>query len=281
MGDGFSVLILTCNEELTLPGCLESLRDCEDVVVLDSFSKDQTKQVAESFGVRLFQRKFDNYAGQRNYGLNNLEFIYPWIFFVDADERATPELLAEIRMVLSKTSDDTGLFRMRRKDYLQGRWLKHSSGYPTWFGRLVRKGAVLIEREINEEYVTEKRIGLLRHHLDHFPFARGMSHWLNKHNTYSTMEADLLYSRQQAPWRMSHLFSRDPAMRRKAMKALVYRMPMRPIVVFLALYLLRGGFLDGRQGLMFCLLRSFYELMINCKVAEMKWNKRDQGTLLG
>lgn len=271
MNNDFSILVLTYNEERNLAECLRSLALCRDIVVLDSFSSDGTQRIAKEHNVRFYQRKFDNFASQRSYGLNEIHFDNRWVLFVDADERATPELLHEISQQLSESDDETCLFRLRRKDFFMGRWIKRSSGYPTWFGRLVRRGCVRVEREVNEEYVTDGKVGFLFHHLEHYPFAKGLSHWLDKHNRYSSMEAGLLYGQGINRVGLASYFHRDPAERRRAIKNLVYRMPFRPILMFVALYVLRGGMLDGRAGLTFCLLRSYYEFMIDSKVRELQF----------
>src|SRR4051794_413016 len=137
-----SVLILTKNEEQNLPKCLASVRWSDDVVVFDSLSTDQTCEIAAGKGARVFQRAFDNYAAQRNAALTEVQYKYPWILMLDADECATAELAHEIKQLLMKGDETVTLYRMRRKDMFFGRWLKRSSGYPTWFGRLMRSGRV-------------------------------------------------------------------------------------------------------------------------------------------
>lgn len=268
--NGVSVLILTLNEEDNLPRCLASLGWCDDVVVLDSLSTDQTREIAESHGARVVTRAFDNYANQRNFGLKEIPYSHPWLLMVDADEEISIELINEIHEVLRKEKDDVCLYRIRRKDHFMGRWIRRSSGYPTWFGRLMRVGRVWVERDINEEYHTDGQTGYLQGHFYHYPFNKGFHAWLEKHNRYSTMEGRLLAEKRRERIRWADFFGSDPALRRKALKALVYRMPCRPVAVFLALYLLRGGILDGRAGFTFCVLRSFYEYMIDLKAAEAK-----------
>lgn len=264
-----SVLILTFNEEINIAACLDSVAWSDDIVVLDSYSSDTTESITHRYGVRFEQRAFDNYAAQRNFGLNSIPFKHPWVLMVDADERVTPELAAEIREAVARTEDDIVLYRFRRKDYLLGRWIRRSGGYPTWFGRLMKIGRVRIEREINEEYIADGKVGLLQEHLIHYPFNKGFAAWFEKHNRYSSMEARLKVSepsRKRFFW--DDFLSRDPAQRRVAIKCIVYSLPGRPVIMFVALYLLRGGFLDGRAGLVFCLLRSIYEFMIDCKLME-------------
>ncbi len=270
-----SVLILTLNEEENLPVCLPSLAWCDDVVVLDSFSTDNTAKLAKEAGARFFQRQFDNYAAQRNYGLNNISYKHGWLLMVDGDEAVPPELVVEMKEMVEDSRKNNTLYRMRRKDFFLGKWIKRSSGYPTWFGRLMKIGYVRVERSINEEYVTDGEIGYLQEHLHHFPFNKGFSAWLEKHNRYSTMEAELLVTNSGNRPVLKELYSKDPALRRRAVKSVVYRLPGRPLVMFIALYIFRGGILDGRAGFAFCTLRAFYEHLINLKVEEFRRREQD------
>jgi glycosyltransferase involved in cell wall biosynthesis len=268
-GVTLSVLILTLNEEVDLDACLACVVWCDDVVVLDSFSTDRTVEIAHARGARVIRRKFDTYAGQRNFGLKDVEYRHPWVLMLDADERVPPDLRAELEgFVVANAATDVTLASMRRRDFLFGRWIRRSSGYPTWFGRLARIGRVWIERAVNEEYCTNGRTVLLEHHLDHYPFSKGFSHWLAKHDRYSTLEAELLLETDRS-WTFAELRATDPSVRRRALKALVYSLPARPLIVFVALYVVKGGFLEGRAGLTFCLLRAWYEFLIDCKRREL------------
>jgi glycosyltransferase involved in cell wall biosynthesis len=271
-----SVLILTLNEEANLGTCLDSVSWCDDVVVLDSFSSDQTVQVAQSRGVRVLQRQFDDYASQRNFGLKEVAYKYPWVLMLDADERVPEDLCREIHKALASVPDATTLCFVRRKDYLFGRWIKRSSGYPTWFGRLARLGRVWVERPVNEEYHTDGQVAHLDAHIDHFPFNKGFSAWVIKHDRYSSMEAAVFVQQPPRLPRLKELLNFDSASRRRATKQLLYSFPARPVLVFAGLYLLRGGILDGRAGLTFSLLRAWYEYMIDCKIRE---NRRRSANL--
>jgi glycosyltransferase involved in cell wall biosynthesis len=273
-----SSLILTLNEERNLSNCLSSLSWCKDIVVLDSYSSDSTEQIARDAGVRFFQRSFDDYANQRNFGLNQINYKYPWVLMVDADEVVPKSLADEINRVVNLSDKKIDLYYMRRKDFFIGKWLRRSSGYPTWFGRLVRIGEVVVQRPINEEYYTKGRKGFLKEHLLHYPFNNGFRRWIDKHNLYSTMEAKLLVNEKEKKIRSMDFFSKDPAIRRKTLKSLVYRLPGRPVFIFFALFLIRGGFLDGRAGFIFSLLKAYYEFIIDCKVKELKM--RNKGLLL-
>ena len=271
-----SVLILTLNEALNLPGCLESVAWSDDIVVFDSFSTDGTEEIARAAGARVIQRKFGNYAAQRNAALTEVDYRHSWVLMVDADERWPEALGREIARALE--ADSTGavsLYHFRRKDLFLGRWLRRSSGYPTWAGRLVRCGHVRVEREINEEYHTDGQKAYLQGHFLHYPFNKGFACWLERHNRYSTMEAAALVEEVRGRANWAGLFSRNPVTRRKAQKQLAYRLPGRPLLVFLYLYLFRMGFLDGRPGLIYCTLRMIYEYMIDLKVKELR--RREKG----
>jgi glycosyltransferase involved in cell wall biosynthesis len=270
-----SILILTFNEEVNLGACLESVGWSDDVLVLDSFSTDLTVQIARKHGVRVVQRRFDDYAAQRNFGLAQ-EYRNPWVLMLDADERVAPELRAEMLEATSSASPDIALFRMRRRDHLFGRWIKGASGYPTWFGRLTRVGRVRVERPINEEYHADGALQNLGSHLDHYPFNKGLSAWLAKHDRYSSLEAQLRLGGAAAELNWPDLLRHDATVRRRALKALAYRLPFRPVAIFMALYVLRGGILEGRAGLTFCVLRAWYEFVIDCKLIELQRRQRGQ-----
>jgi len=266
----YSVLILTYNEEINIARCLESLSNCRDIVILDSHSTDNTLVIASQFdNVRIVQRPFDNYSRQRTYGLNEITYENDWLLMLDADETITTDLNDEIFRYISLVNSDVTLFRMRRKDHFMGKWIKRSSGYPTWFGRLMKIGHVRIEREINEEYHTDGEVAYLDHHIFHYPFNKGIAAWFDKHNRYSSMEANEFHNNDVYSFSMSALFNRDPVVRRAELKGLIYHLPFRPVVVFLSLYIVRRGFLDGSAGLRFCTLRAIYEYMIDCKKEEL------------
>lgn len=272
---GVSILILTLNEEINLPACIDSCGWSDDIVVFDSMSKDRTLQVAQEKGARIFQRQFDNYAAQRNAALATVDYKHPWVLMVDADERVTPELAREIAKALDGATADVAMFRMRRKDYFLGKWLRRSSGYPTWFGRLVRVGRIRVEREVNEEYIADGTVQYLDAHLHHYPFNNGIAYWFERHNRYSTMEAAAKASVRNQPIAMAALMGGDPIDRRRVLKQVLYRMPLRPMIIFLYLYIVRLGILDGRAGFHFSRMRAAYEMLIDLKVIEARRRQHD------
>jgi glycosyltransferase involved in cell wall biosynthesis len=272
---GVSILILTLNEEANLAECIDSCGWADDIVVFDSMSEDRTLEIANAKGVRVFQRHFDNYAAQRNAALTTVPYEHPWILMVDADERVPVELAAEIEATIANAGAGVALFRMRRKDFFLGKWLRRSSGYPSWFGRLVRLGRVRVEREVNEEYIADGEVGHLKSHLHHYPFNKGIAYWFERHNKYSSMEAIAKMRVRGDPILTQELFARDPIVRRRMLKQLLYRMPLRPLIVFFYLYVVRLGFLDGRAGFYFSRMRAAYEMMIDLKVDEARRRQRN------
>jgi len=195
---GVSVLILTLNEEINIGECLDSCRWSDDLVVFDSCSTDRTREIALSKGARVFQRPFDNYAAQRNAALSTVTYAHPWVLMVDADERVPADLAAEIADSVRSVNDRVVMFRMRRKDFFLGKWLKRSSGYPTWFGRLVVPGRVHVQREYNEEYIADGDVAHLKTHLHHLPFNKGIDYWYQRHNRYSHIEAVFIKNAQRS-----------------------------------------------------------------------------------
>jgi glycosyltransferase involved in cell wall biosynthesis len=265
-----SALILTYNEETILSKCLSALNFVDEIVVFDSFSTDATLKIAGTFGAKVIQRKFDNYASQRNEALKTVSPDADWILMVDADEIVTDELKDEIETITTLQNNPVTLYRVRRKDIFQGKWIKQSSGYPTWFPRFFKNGCVTVQREINEEYETTGSEGQFQQHLLHYPFNKGITWWFDKHNKYSQMEAIKLKEELREDVHLKDLFSSNPVLRRKTQKRMIYRLPFRPWIVFLGLYLIRGGFRNGREGLAFCRLRKTYEWMIELKMKELQ-----------
>ena len=270
-----SVLILTRDEEQDLPGCLDSVAWSDDVHVFDSFSTDGTVEIARARGATVTQREFDGYATQRNAALTSLPFRYEWLLIVDADERPTPELVEEMRQVVGHPVAGVNAYRLPIDYYLDDAPLKHAQMTPVYL-RLVRHGMVRYEREINELLQVEGEIGDLKHPMRHYPFSKGMARWLQKHDVYSTMEAQIVASgqfREAASWKMA-LFGKDFHTRRAALKGLFYQMPARPLIKWFYMMLVQGAILDGKAGMQYANLQAMYEYMIVLKTRELLRKKR-------
>lgn len=266
-----SVLILTKNEQQDLPGCLASVAWSDDVHVLDSGSTDQTPDIARQHGVNLSVRPFDGYASQRNAGLAS-SFKHGWVLLLDADERIPPALQAEMLAFVKSAPNTVAAARMRRRDIWWGTWLKHAQISPFYI-RLVRVGRAHYEREINEVLVVNGDVHELQQPFDHFPFSKGLDHWITKHNTYSRMEAEFIAKQlgTDSSWKQA-LFNRDFNVRRRHQKGLFYKMPCRPLIKLAYMLVARRAFLDGWAGIRYALLQAIYEYFIVLKTKELRYS---------
>jgi len=274
-----SVLILTKNEERDLPGCLASVSWCDDVHVFDSGSTDGTVEVATTFGATVTSRTYPegtkifggDEAAHRNWGLANIPFKHPWLLVLDADERMSVELVAAVRAAAEVPAGHVA-FRVQRRDFFMGTWLKHVQASP-FYMRLFRPEKMRYERLVNPVSLADGPVGQVAGYLDHFPFSKGIVHWIERHNAYSTLEARQIQANRagQKPFSVLKAFTaKDFNERRFHQKEVFYRVPLRPLLKFLLLYIGRGGFLDGRAGLAYATLQSIYEYFIVLKTHELQ-----------
>lgn len=273
-----SVLIITSNEAADLPGCLDSLTGCDDIHVFDSCSADTTVDIAQARGAKVTLRAFDNYAAQRNAALHGLPYKYEWVFSLDADERLPAAAWAEMQRFVQAAPANAGAARLRRRDFLFGSWLKHAQISP-YYVRLVRPKRVRYEREVNEVLQVDGEIADLQEPFDHYPFSKGLAHWVDKHNRYSTMEAARALTERAGGDAFSlakAIFARDFNVRRYHQKGLFFRLPCRPLLKWCYMVFWRGAFLDGRAGLTYAALQAFYEFLIVQKEKELERQARSQ-----
>lgn len=265
-----SVLILTRNEAADLPACLASVAFSDDVHVLDSFSTDATVALATAAGAQVTQRVFDDYASHRNFGFT-LPFRHPWLLILDADERIPVSLARQIQATLAAVPEAVSAFRLRRRDFLFNTWLAHAQMTPFYI-RLVRLGRARWTRSVNEVLEIDGPIESLSEPFDHFPFSKGIAHWVAKHNRYSDMEARIIFAQSGLRNPSLRTALRDPDFhtRRLHQKALYYKMPARPLIKWLYMVVLKGAILDGAAGLTYATLASFYEYLITIKTKELR-----------
>jgi len=263
-----SILILTLNEENNIRDCLESVGWCDDIVVLDSGSTDRTLDIARQKGCRCVTRPFDDWARHQNWAVSNIVFKHKWVFYLDADERMTPELKQEILRIADSDCEEVA-FYCGRKNYFMGRWIKHCFP-PAHIMRFFIPTKIRFERPIHVLPIVDGKSGFLLNHFDHYNFSKGVSEWIDKHNRYSSMEAIECLKVRSENLNWFGLFTGDAANKRKHLKRLAYFMPLRPLLKFLYLYFAKLGFLDGSPGFFYCILQAFYEYLIDLKVREQK-----------
>lgn len=279
-----SVVIPVLNEEANIGECLESVRFADEIFVVDSGSTDRTVEIAESHGAKVVQFRFQ--AGgprKKNWALENLPFRNEWVLLLDADERVTPELEAEIRQEFRCSPKCDG-FYLNRKLIFMGRWLRHGGNYPSWNLRLFKHHLGRYEKleteelesagdvEVHEHVVLDGRAGYLRAPLLHLDY-KDLLRWIERHNRYSTWDAKmrlrLLQGEEFSQSIRPRLFG-DPVERKRWLKKLWVRLPCRPLLRFIYMYFIRLGFLDGKQGFIYAVLKATHEFHITVKMWEMK-----------
>lgn len=267
-----SVVILTYNEEPNLADCLRSCAWCDDVHVVDSGSSDRTAEIARAMGAQLHVHPFTSFGEQRNWAIDHIGHRHDWVFHLDADERFTPELVAEMRRVLARGPREAG-FYVPHKMMFMGRWLRHAEGgYPIYQMRLFHRERMRFrDYGHGQREHTSGKVGLLSKPYLHYNFSKGLEDWIDKHNRYSTLEAREAFEAQRHARDAGDSPFGNAVERRRFFKARIYpKLPGKWLGRFVWMYVLRLGFLDGLAGLQYCLLVSTYDLFTSLKLAELR-----------
>jgi len=275
----FSVLILTLNEEHNLPACIATLPGVDDIHVLDSGSTDATTRIARSLGAHVTVNPFQNFAQQRNHAHDHLPFRHPWVFHLDADERITPALLAELHALAAAQSGPTrtldGAWVAPRMLW-QGRWIPHCTDYPAWQARFCHLPTFrFIEVGHGQRETPGHRLAYLKNNYEHDMSASGVEAWLARHRRYARREAEAwLASDRPISADFRDFFGSNPLLRRRAFKRLSYHLPARPFARFVYQYILRRGFLDGAAGWRYCRLLARYERFADNELRQLRVLKK-------
>jgi len=221
-----SVAIVTFNEEKNLLACLQSIADiASEIVVVDAFSTDRTVHVAEEFGARVEQRAWPGFIGQKNHAFGLC--TQPWILGLDADERVSPDLLAEMQRAIEKGEESVAGFQLNRKAFYLGRWIEHA-WYPDWIVRLGRRGRVKWEgNDLHPFLKVDGIVNRLGGDLHHFPYPTLQAH----------LERTIRYAKINAEY-----------LDREGMQARWHHVLLHPIGAFLKKMVLKGAWLDGVPG---------------------------------
>ncbi|MFI3249011.1 MAG: glycosyltransferase family 2 protein [Rikenellaceae bacterium] len=275
-----TAIILTYNESKHITRCIGSLKGvCSDICVVDSYSTDNTIEIARSFGARVFQNRWTNYSQQFNWALSNCEITSSWIWRVDADEYITPELREALRETIDNVEDDVnGIYLHKRIDFM-GRPLMHGGWYPVFNLKIIRFGYGDCENRWMDEHlrIFEGRTIKVEQgaQVDHN--LNDLTWWIEKHNGYATREViDLLmmeYEMESSGTKVTpKLFGTDEQ-RKRWLKTKYIKAPLfvRPFINFTYRYLLRAGFLDGVEGFIWHILQGFwYRFLVDAKLMELK-----------
>jgi len=249
--------------------------------VVDSESTDGSQRIAEEFGARVVQFEFNGtWPKKKNWALESLPFRNPWVFIFDADEVLPAEAEAEFRTAIVNAGERTGYW-INRRFLFMGRWLRHAY-YPNWNLRLFRHSLGRYERltdvatasgdnEVHEHVVVQGPTGRLRCEMDHYAFP-SIEVFVEKHNRYSNWEARVAVTEGLTSTPSGSQNAR--VAQRRRLKRLSQRLPFRPFLRFLYVYVWQRGFLDGREGYYFARLHGFYEFLSVAKTTELKKQQR-------
>ena len=281
----FSVIVLAYNEERNLPDCLNSLTGLNcDIFVVDSGSTDRTREIALAAGAKLAEHSFENYAAQRNWAQQNLPIETDWLLHLDADERLTAELRGEIAALFapqnSRRLARADGFMLRKRTIFLGRWIKHGAHYPSYHLRLFRKTAGGCEARLyDQHFVVNGRSETLKHdYLD--VLCADLDTWLARHLHWADLEARELMGRRahdNSRQVRANLFG-NPIERKRWLRNGVYnRSPLfvRALLYWFYRYVIRLGFLDGKEGFIFHFLQGlWFRLLVDINLDRLRQPQR-------
>lgn len=244
-----SAVIIAKNEAKMFPRCLESLAWCQEIVVIDDASSDETAAIATRLGAKVYSHPLENdFAKQRNYGLTKA--TGEWILFVDADEVVSSKLAQEIQKTIQTTRAQG--FLIKRVDSLWGKTLQHGETGNIYLLRLARKDAGKWQGRVHETWLVAGKVEKLQHVLLHFPHPT-ISEFLAEINFYTSLRAEELH--------------------KKGVRATCLSILFYPKAKFVLNYFFRQGFRDGLPGLIFALLMSFHSFLVRGKLWQVQQRK--------
>lgn len=267
-----TVVVLTKNETLHIQRVIENVQELADkIIVLDSYSEDDTVSIAKKLGAEVIFRTFDNYKNQRQHAIEYCKHFTEWLLFLDADEYLLEDLKAEVKeAILDKTIAG---YSIPRRAIVMGKWIKYGGYYPTYLLRLFQPELASVDREINEHITVRGAVKKLKHDfVDHNLNSIGF--WIDKHNQYAAREAESLLEclrhKEKKPLK-TYRFSQQSERKRWVRENIWYRLPMliRPFCYFVYRYIFRLGFLDGKIGLCYHFLQAcWFQFLIDVKCIE-------------
>lgn len=274
-----SILIPIKNEAHNLPRCLDAVSWADEIFVVDSKSSDGSQAIVENYGAKLVQFEFNGiWPKKKNWSLENLPFTHEWVFILDADEVMPPEAEEEFRRIVTDPNPPVDGYWINRRFMFLGKWLKHAY-YPNWNLRLFRHRLGRYEKltdvatasgdnEVHEHVVIEGgRTGRLKCEMDHYAFP-SVDVFVEKHNRYANWEARVALDQYLKA--SSGSLQHGAVGLRRRLKQLSQKMPFRPMLRFLYVFVWQRGFLDGIEGYHFAKLHAMYEYLCVVKTFEQK-----------
>ena len=258
-------VVLTLNEEHNLPRALSSLGWCDELLVLDSGSTDSTELIASKYHARFCVYKQDGpflITEQRNWALDHCGLTSDWVLFLDADEEVSTDLAYEIRRLISLPSKYDS-YELTPRYWFLGKWLRRTQGFPNWHPRLLQRQNVRLQGGVWESFSESATTSRIQVPYEHYAFSKGIDDWILRHQRYSSWDANEIDE---------YLSTNTLTTSRKRQVRIItsHLWRFRPLLRFIQKYLLQLGFLEGWQGLLYCLLISYYDLMTVIKIIQLR-----------
>lgn len=246
MNATLSVILITKNEEQNVAECLASIRWANEIIVVDAESTDRTVEIARTFTPHVFIEPWAGFAMAKQFALDRA--TGEWILWIDADERVTDELAEELHAVIATNDASMNAYRIARRAFFLGKWIRHCGWYPGYVVRLFRRSAARFsDHDVHEEVLVDGSIGTLKSDMLHYT-DRDLAHYFQKFNRYTSLAAD----------RSHH----------DGKRASVFDIMLRPGWMFLRMYFFKLGFLDGMHGFVLSVLSASYVLTKYAKLWE-------------
>lgn len=228
-----TAIIPTLNEEIHIEEAIKSVDFADEIIIIDSFSTDNTVKIAENYNVKIIKRKFDDFSSQKNFAIR--KSTHDWIYVLDADERVTPKLKEEILEAIKDPKGHVG-FNVRRSFYFAGRHIKYGGCQRDKVVRLFLKEHCTYKGLVHETITTEKKIGFFKNRLEHFSY-KNYDHYISKMNHYALLRAEQ-YLKENKQINLYHII-------------------IKPAARFVIHYFLRLGFIDGFPGFIFAKTQAY------------------------
>jgi glycosyltransferase involved in cell wall biosynthesis len=268
-----SVIILTFNSENIISKTLETaLQISDDIHIVDSFSSDATLEIAKEYNVNIVQHEFENYGKQRNWAISNLHLQYDWELHLDADERLSDELINQIKALDLNAENDVNGYYIPRLVYFMGYPIKHGGMFPIWHMRLFRHGKGRCEdRQYDQHFYVDGKTSKLKGAMidDN---NQSLTEWTSRHNRWANAEVREILG-ADASGRIQANLRGSPVQQKRFLRNFYNNFPLfvRPFLLFIYRYVFRLGFLDGKAGLVFFVLQTFwFKFLIDAKLFEKK-----------
>ncbi len=242
-----TAIIITYNEEKNIQRCLEGLRWADEIVVVDSFSQDRTKETASSFTDKIFDLEWRGFGKQKEFA--RTKATSEWVLSIDTDEVVSERLQGEIKDAINRYDSLDGYYIPRLSNFL-GRWMRHSGWYPDYVLRLFKKDKARFDDSlVHEKLILEGKVGFLKNEILHYTDP-DISHYLSKMDRYTTLSAQQLLAEGKG--------------------ATLFDLLFRPVAIFFKMYILKSGFLDRWEGFVLACFSSFHVFVKYAKLWHLR-----------